>query len=263
MVNKMLRDAIYGLAVGDALGVPYEFMKRDSFKCNTMRGYGTYDKPAGTWSDDTSLTLATCRSIKECGGVNVEDMREKFWRWLHNGEFTADGVVFDVGSTTLEAIERGKGLNNENSQGNGSLMRILPLVFVDGYRLYIDDVSAITHAHIVPKMFCRAYLSVAHAIISGKEAKDIAEIKCRKGEPRGYIKSSGYVCDTYDAALWCLANTDNYKDAVLEAVNLGEDTDTTAAVAGGLAGIVYGYEAIPEEWLETLRGKDVIDSCLF
>ena len=255
-----LRDAIYGLAVGDALGVPYEFKERGSFKCTDMVGYGTHYQPAGTWSHDTSLTLATCYSIKECGGVDVEDIRRRFESWLYKGKFTVDGKVFDVGNTTREAIALRRGSTDKYAQGNGSLMRILPLVFVDEWYKYVDDVSSITHAHAMALAVCRCYLNVAEELIKGSR---VQEIKNFKGISEKSIESSGYVVDTYNAALWCLANTDNYRDAVLKAVNLGDDTDTTAAVTGGLAGIIYGYDGIPKEWIEKLRGKDIIENCLF
>lgn len=139
-----LRDCIYGLAVGDALGVPYEFRPRGTFECTDMIGYGTHEQPAGTWSDDTSMTLATCDSIRELGRIDTENMRDKFVSWIARGEYTIDGV-FDYGGTTARALH----------------------------------------------------------------------------------------------------------------------TDTTAAVAGALAGTTYGLKAIPQEWIDTPRGKELIEQCLF
>jgi len=258
-MNEVLRSAIYGLAVGDALGVPYEFKRRGSFECTGMVGYGTHNQPAGTWSDDTSMTLATCHSIKQLGGVSVENIRLKFKDWLYRGRYAIDGKVFDVGNTTAMAIETGEGLDGEHSQGNGSLMRILPLAFVENGEKYIKEVSAITHAHDKPIEICREYIEIARRIINGAGVCNevLKEIHMHD------IHSSGYVASTFTAAIWCLVNTNGYKDAVLQAVNLGDDTDTTAAVTGGLAGIMYGYDAIPKEWIETLRGKEIIDACLF
>ena len=146
--NAYLSGAVYGFVLGDALGVPYEFMERDSFECKGMVGYGTHNQPAGTWSDDTSLMLATCKSLKENGlKVNIEDMKNKFKRWLNDGDFTANGTVFDVDHTTLKALTTGVARSGESSNGNGSLMRILPLAFVDCTDDEIRAISGITHNH--------------------------------------------------------------------------------------------------------------------
>ena len=141
-----LRDCIYGLAVGDALGVPYEFRPRGTFECTDMIDYGTHGQPAGTWSDDTSMTLATCDSIRELGHIDTADMRDKFVGWIARGEYTIDGV-FDYGGTTDRALHTGKGGSGERDNGNGSLMRIAPLAFTDATDDKVSKVSAITHAH--------------------------------------------------------------------------------------------------------------------
>lgn len=264
---RNLRSAIYGLAVGDALGVPVEFMKRGSFRVEDMTGFGTHSQPCGTWSDDTSMTLATCHSIKELGCIDVDDIRRRFGNWLYNGEYAIDGNVFDVGGTTSAAIRNGKGEDGEYSNGNGSLMRILPLAFTDADYDIIGKVSAITHAHRVSIQYCIYYVRIARALLGGENItkavsiyKDYSEIT---GRVQSDVLSSGFVVDTLEAALWCLCTTDNFKDAVLRAVNLGDDTDTVGAVTGGLAGIVYGIENIPKSWLDKLRGKDLIESCLW
>ena len=263
-----LKDAVYGLAIGDALGVPYEFMPRGSFKAYDMEKYGTHNMPAGTFSDDTSLVLATCDSIKQCKQINIKHIRNCFKDWYMHGKYAIDGEVFDVGNATAQAITEGHGLNSEYSNGNGSLMRIIPLAFVDNIT---DDeikaVSAITHAHKTSKSICVLYVRLAIDLING-----LSIVEAMGKLPKEYqvaslpleeISSSGYVVDTFKASLWALANTTSFKDCVLEAVNMGDDTDTTAAVAGALAGIVYGFEAIPREWLNALRGKDIIENCLF
>lgn len=250
-----LRDAIYGLAVGDALGVPFEFKARGSFICSGMEGFGTHFQPAGTWSDDTSLTLATCASIKACGRVDADDIRMSFEDWYRDGEYAIDRNVFDVGNTTARAITEGLGIDGANSNGNGSLMRIAPLAYIDATDDAIRAVSAITHAH---EISCDACVRFVHIL---RNPSLIDSIKLP--ESREDIDSGGFVRSTFTAALWCFAHTSNYRDCVLEAVNLGSDTDTTAAVAGALAGEVYGYDAIPAEWLAALRGKDIIEECLF
>ncbi len=140
-------------------------------------------------------------------------------------------------------------------------MRILPLAFAGATGDEARAVSAITHAHATSCEACVRMLRVARRLIAGEGPRDVAGSLV--GVPASQIRSGGFVPDTERAALWCLANTSSYAECVLAAVNLGDDTDTTAAVAGGLAGITYGMGSIPAAWLEALRGKDVIEECLF
>ncbi|MBQ6395815.1 MAG: ADP-ribosylglycohydrolase family protein [Atopobiaceae bacterium] len=279
-----LRDAVYGLAVGDALGVPYEFKSRGGFRCEDMVGYGTHYQPAGTWSDDSSMALALADSIRVCGAVDTDDMRERFRAWIFDGEYTADGVVFDYGGTTYRALESGNGEDSEYSNGNGSLMRTAPLAYTDASDEDIRAVSAITHATDLCCSLCVDYVHLLRELCELNAETDDDVRLTRKAawkasiremaenaisEPDrgvgvdGVPESGGYVLHTYYAALWCFATTDSYRDCVLRAVKLGSDTDTTATVAGALAGEYYGIEAIPADWLEKLRGKDVIEHCLF
>ena len=273
-------SAIMGLVVGDALGVPVEFEQRDTFKITDMIGYGTYRQPAGTWSDDSSLTLATMESISRLGKIDLSDIMQNFYKWLHNAEFTPFQNVFDYGMTTYNAILRYvKGEKPENcggkeimDNGNGALMRILPLAFIPHSDADIYKVAGLTHAHEISQRACYLYLLVAKCILEGKDfrlmfdKKDIWQKEyCRVGEikylKREDIKSSGYVVDTLEAAFWCLYHTDNYSDCVLRAVNLGDDTDTVAAVAGGLAGLLYGSDdnkGIPDKWILQIPRKEWI-----
>ena len=146
--TSKLYDAILGLAIGDALGVPYEFEQRGSFICSDMVGYGTHNQPEGTWSDDTSMTLATLDSLKNNNGIIVtEDICRRFNDWLLYGDYTVNGEVFDAGITTCTALKKGRPAVGEWDNGNGSLMRILPLAFVDCTDDEIRAVSAITHGH--------------------------------------------------------------------------------------------------------------------
>lgn len=264
MANKpttpTLRDCVYGQAVGDALGVPFEFRPRGSFTCTGMVGFGSHHKPAGTWSDDTSMALATCDSIRACGRIDIADLRKRFERWYEEGAYTVDGL-FDIGNTTARALASGRGRARDRDNGNGSLMRILPLAFTDATDREVGSVSAITHAHLISCRTCVEMVHAARELIAGASPADVAGELA--GVPANDVRSGGYVLDTERAALWCLVNTGSYADCVLTAVNLGDDTDTTAAVAGGLAGIVYGAGAIPAEWLAALRGRDLIEACLF
>lgn len=262
-----------------------------------MLGFGSYPVPAGAWSDDTSMTLAALDSLSE-GMVDYDDIMEKFVRWCSEDAYTPTDEMFDIGRTCLTAIRNylatdGKpalecGLTDERSNGNGSLMRIHPFSLMayfsnmkDDFEALIDNASAITHAHERSKLACRIYTlilfealedqsksSVKKALEKAKEKyKASPEIshyerlfshdfeKLEKNE----IKSTGYVVHTLEAAVWCVLTTDTYRDCVLKAVNLGDDTDTVAAVAGGIAGALYGYDEIPSEWLNTLIKRDYIE----
>lgn len=254
-----LRDCIFGLAVGDALGVPYEFLKRDSFLCTDMIGYGSHDRPAGTFSDDTAMTLATCDSIRATGRINVTDLRKRFEQWAYLGFYTPDRAAFGIGQTTLRALVNRAGQSSERDNGNGSLMRIAPLAYTQATNEQIRNVSAITHAHEISMQACVDFVKILRIVVCGEEP-DLSEWL---GKPREQIGSTGYVVHTLEASLWCFANTTSYEECVLAAVNLGADADTTAAVAGALAGARYGVESIPTKWMETLRGKDLIETALF
>ena len=158
---EQLRAAVCGQAVGDALGVPYEFMPRDTFRCEGMTGYGTHNQPIGTWSDDTSMMLATLDSlIANEWQVNTEDMRERYLAWLSNGEYAIDGRVFDCGRTVSIALQQRVGLSGERDNGNGSLMRIMPLAFADASADDVRAASAITHAHAISMEACSSMVDV-------------------------------------------------------------------------------------------------------
>lgn len=262
----LMRSCIYGLAVGDALGVPYEFRERGTFECTDMVGDGTHGQRAGTWSDDTSMALCICSSIKRLAYIDVADIAGRFRRWLEQGDFTCDGRVFDVGVTCKRAILTGVPAKSYDDCGNGSLMRTAPLAMLDHIEPYdIREVSAITHAHPVAEWSCVTLCDMLRTIRNvGTPAK--GDLWHRYGyiasRPVEAVKSDGYCEHTLEAALWCFMNTSSYADCVLAAVNLGDDTDTTAAVAGAIAGVQYGFEAIPPRWIGQLRGKAVIEQCV-
>lgn len=277
-------NGIMGLVVGDALGVPVEFRPRDSFRIDRMTGYGTYNQPIGTWSDDSSMVLATMESLVQCNGIDPEHIMCNFVSWYKYGLFTPYGYAFDIGNTTKAAIQRSIcgfspmkcGGKSEMDNGNGSLMRILPLAFVPHSINDIRNVSALTHAHEISMTACEIYIDIATALLNGSEKSKAVEDAFFGGIPteferaaalvttpisRDDIQSTGYVVSTLEAALWCFLTTYSYRDCVLEAVNLGGDTDTIAAIAGGLAGIYYGTggeNGIPEEWIAQIARKDYI-----
>jgi ADP-ribosylglycohydrolase len=271
-----LKDAIYGLAIGDAMGLPVQFKERNTYKKVTDMTKDSYiNLPKGTFSDDTSMTLATCDSIKKNGKINSKDIRNCFENWYYRGSYTTTGYAIDIGETCGDAIELGIGINKERANGNGSLMRILPLAFIDNITdEEIAAVSSITHAHERSIEGCIIYVRIAIGLLNGQTLKDLilkyvdkdsmySDLRYIEEFTEEEISSSGYIVDTLEATLWCLLTTANYEDCIIKAVNLGGDTDTIAAVAGGLAGIIYGYENIPKRWIVDLKGKDIIDSVLF
>lgn len=288
-------NGIMGLVVGDALGVPVEFRQRDTYKITDMTGYGTYHQPPGTWSDDSSLTLATLDSMVKLGRVDPERIMQNFCCWLNEGHFTPYGEVFDVGGGTRRAITSyldGKDISEcggktRMDNGNGALMRILPVAMLPDCtekQSELLSVAHLTHAHFISDFACVVYMAVVENLMNGipkKEAvlygiqrfqeqieedsmlEDYLRLPTVQQLERVEIKSSGYVADTLEAALWCFLNTDSYRGCVLTAVNLGEDTDTVAAVAGGLAGIYYGCggeKGIPDEWIARIPRRDWIES---
>ena len=299
-VKNRVADGLFGLCVGDALGLPVEFISRYSLKENPvtdMAGYGRHNQPPGTWSDDSSLTFCLAESL--CNGFNLHDIASKSCKWLDEGYWTPYGIAFDIGNTTRSAILRlrqcanpteagGKG---EHSNGNGSLMRILPMAYQlenteEGKRFeMVHQVSSLTHGHPRCQMACGIYIQLAINLLKGSEP-DIAYKNMKTTTLNYYegkelyngeidhfsrvlrtdistfsedeIKSSGYVIDTLEAGLWSFLNSNSYSKAVLTAVNLGRDTDTTGAVSGGLAGIYYGFENIPKHWIKQIAGKEEI-----
>lgn len=278
--TEHLKNAMLGLIVADALGVPFEFRNRDTFKVTGMTGYGTHLQPAGTWSDDSSMVLATLDSFIQCENFDYDDIMDRFYRWFDKGEYSPHGKCFDIGRTTFAAIRKyadgysptrcgGRGFNDN---GNGSLMRILPIAFVEHRVDDILDLSSLTHAHEISLMSCRLYVQIAENLMNGMSAEEaIINLKCcvdecekipqMKGYPREKIRSSGYVIDSFEAAVWSFVNSESYSECVIKAVELGDDTDTVAAIAGGLAGIYYGIggeKGIPEEWIDALAKKDRI-----
>ncbi len=270
-----LKDAIYGLAVGDAMGLPVQSLIRGEYNISEMIGYGYSSYPAGSWSDDTSLTIATCDSIRENKGIDIHDIKKKFKLWLSKGEYTPFGEAYDIGETCFKAIVSSKGLDAEHSCGNGSLMRIIPLAFIDDITdETIAQVSAITHAHPRCQEGCIIYVRIAQGLLKGYELRSLIKeyVKPTSEFKRllaienlnsSEISSSGYIISTFEAAIWCLLTTNSYKDCIIKAVNLGDDTDTVAAVAGALAGIIYGYDAIPKDWINKLQAKEKIEACFF
>jgi ADP-ribosyl-[dinitrogen reductase] hydrolase len=295
---------LFGVCVGDALGLPVQFLSRRERKIKPvagMSGYGAFDEPPGTWSDDSSLTFCLAESL--CLGYDPNDIAERFVKWRFDGYWTPHGEAFDVGATTDSAMKRLRsgsgprrsGDTGEECNGNGSLMRTLPVAFAardlapEARFRMVHEVSAITHAHPRSLLACGIYVQTALGLLEGMAPTDAFE-KMKSPVTRYYgvdtvfkselsrfsrilergadgfaalpeddIRSGGYVVHTLEAALWCVLNARSYVETVLKAVNLGGDTDTTAAVAGGLAGVRYGFESIPKLWVEVIAKKEEIE----
>jgi ADP-ribosylglycohydrolase len=286
-----VKDGIIGFVVGDALGVPVEFSYREELEENPitgMEGYGTFNQPPGTWSDDSSMTIATMTSIINKRGIDYTDIMDEFCRWCYEGEYTPHGEVFDIGNTTSRGLHRYKqgcdalncGGKSTHDNGNGSLMRILPLAYLPeiDYET-VENVSSLTHAHARSRISCALYVEIAKSMLSNSGLSIDEHVENSNEKIMEYYKgndelehfqrifnndfsngilSGGYVIDTLETVIYCLRNTDNYKDAVLKAINLGGDTDTNAAICGGLAGIYYGYDSIPIDWIKELSELDML-----
>ena len=292
--------SLWGAIAGDALGVPVEFRSRAELCASpvtTMTGHGMHQQPMGTWSDDGSLLLCTLESLQECEAVDTLDMAERYHRWLVEGHWTAHGTVFDIGIATRQALARfseGKrpehcGGRQEYDNGNGSLMRMLPVSLwlrdaeVEEALEATHRVSRITHAHPRTLMVCGFYTLIVRALLEGakpREALTDAWNRARQyytghedfaGQwdhlqrldpavlptlTEDQIRSTGYSIHTLEASIWCLLQEGICPEIILRAVNLGEDTDTTACVTGGLAGLCFGVEEVPATWIEVLARKD-------
>lgn len=299
---EKLKRIIHGFVVGDALGVPVEFESRDSLKEKPVVGYreyGTHHVPKGTWSDDTSMTIATLDSLSH--GFDYDDIMQKFCAWIDRAEYTATGEVFDIGNSTREALRRYKnGMNaldsggsSEHDNGNGSLMRMLPMAIYVKYKMpkaslkdrldIVHMCSSLTHAHLRSQMACGVYTYLIMKLLDypakglipeflnevlayyDEEPRFASEVvhfqRLRNNElsnlPEDNIFSSGYVVHTLEAAIWAVMKGTSFDEVVLKAVNLGDDTDTVAAIAGSIAACVYD---VPVETVKPLLKLNYIDS---
>lgn len=320
-------DGIMGVVTGDALGNPVQFESREEVAAHPvtgMRAGGAYAMPAGTWTDDSSMTLATLSSIMEEKRIDLKDIMDRFVSWLEDGEYTPFGEAFDEGNGTVKSImcyeKTGDpmtcGGTSEYDNGNGSLMRILPACIYCWEAekkgiltktlavTLIHQVSGLTHNHMRAKIGCGLYYFMVKAILDARhtgssndgtvEKNGYLQELLQNGLKNGFsfyagipeaaadikyyqrledlsqfqetpitgIRSSGYVVDTLEAAVWSLLITDSFRKALLAAVNLGDDSDTVGAVTGGLAGLYYGYTSIPKEWIKAIqRHSDIEEIC--
>ena len=313
--NKdLIRASLFGFFIGDALGVPVEFLNRNilkEYKVTDMQEYGTHNQPKGTWSDDSSMVLATIDGLlkSKMPSIEYQKIMINFLEWKQSGKFTPFECVFDIGNVTSSALYQYQqniennnpedvicGSGNFNSNGNGSLMRILPISLYL-YYLGIDYseekaleiikiISGMTHSHIYSITGCLIYTIFVIELLKGndkskaylnlrkflksicKDKSELKDIKKIYGKviykdisklKENDIKSSGYVVDTLEATIWAILTTNTFEEAVLKAINLGNDTDTIGALTGALAGIIYGYASIPVKWINNLQKKYYLD----
>jgi ADP-ribosyl-[dinitrogen reductase] hydrolase len=298
------KSSLMAGVIGDALGVPVESSTREELALcavKNMLGYGRFDQPKGTWSDDSALMLCTMESL--CRGYDIEDLGRTFCQWLFDSRWTPSGYVFDVGLTTFMALDsirndgvsaRESGCSTEDDNGNGSIMRILPaaLFFRNEpavqFLEHIHEISAITHSHPRSCIGCGIYSLVIREISLGKGKNKNELVTAAAETARDYytsrnnykdeaahyerivsggqaglgendIRSSGYIVDTLEAALWCFLRYETTPEVLLGAVNLGLETDTMGTLAGGIAGLYYGLEGVPGDWIESLSRRQEVE----
>lgn len=297
-MTAAVRAATYGHLVGDAMGVPYEFSAPDAHRAVELRGRGAHGQPAGTWSDDGALMLALLDSLLSVG-FDPEDQGRRALAWADARAYTPDGDgAFDIGVATSAALGRLRagvpaidaGGTGERDQGNGSLMRILPIALVD---VPEEDAALVERAHLAGRVThghpncqvaCALYVLVAQTLIEhpggdpepalalatdrlhGVYATDpaFASVLRELLAHRSMVKRAGggWVLDSFWSAWEAVAASATYRETIERAIRYGHDTDTTAAIAGGLAGIRFGVDGIPAAWLAALRGRDLVEDVL-
>jgi ADP-ribosyl-[dinitrogen reductase] hydrolase len=285
-IQDRYQGAMLGLACGDAVGTAVEFKPRGTFELLTgMRGGGPFGLKPGQWTDDTSMALCLVKSLLERREFDACDQMRRYVEWWRRGYLSSTGRCFDIGITTQDALRRFEvtgepfsGSESPDTAGNGSLMRLAPVVLCFHPNLelvlrYAAESSRTTHAAPQAVECCRLLAYVLSRGLSGIPKDDLfvggeryvsvpTVAAIARGEylskRKAAIKGSGYSVASLEASLWCVAGTDSFEAAVLTAANLGDDADTTAAITGQIAGTLYGREGIPSEWLEQLYMREEI-----
>lgn len=282
------QGCLLGLAVGDAVGTTVEFSAKDSFPPVTgMEGGGPFHLQAGQWTDDTSMALCLAESLVICNGFDAKDQMNRYLNWWKWGYLSSTGHCFDIGMTVASALQKfandGEpfaGSSNPRTAGNGSLMRLAPVVlwfFPDQAQVleYAEASSRTTHAAPEALASCRLFAQQLMNALQGKSKQatltDIAQLPSQENlrriaeghylqKTRAEIFGTGYCVQSLEAALWCFANGSDFEETILLATNLGDDADTTAAIAGQLAGAFYGINGIPQTWRDKLWQYEDIDT---
>lgn len=285
IINRA-RGALIGLAIGDSIGTAVEFRARGSFpEVTDMVGGGPFNLKLGEFTDDTSMALCLAASLIAKGFDPLDQMR-RYLDWYESGYMSSNGRCFDVGNTVSRALKQFQrtgdplaGSTDPDSAGNGSLMRLapVPIRYMQDVKLaveYSGQQSRTTHGAEECLAACRLFGEILVRALTGatrdkilaypEHASDLPpgiETKAAgsyKRKTRAQVKGTGYVVESLEASLWCFHQTDNFRDAVLLAANLGDDADTTAAITGQLAGAFYGEEAIPQSWRDRLVMHEMI-----
>lgn len=282
------RGALLGLAVGDAVGTTLEFRYRGSFEPITdMVGGGPFHLKPGQWTDDTSMALCLASSLIEKGTLDLRDQMKRYVSWWQNGYLSSTGKCFDIGNATRAALQRWvrtgepqSGDEAANTAGNGGLMRLAPVPIayrhsvakavdaaavatagthrapecLQASRVFAEMLVRALNGYTKPQILCEPE---AGGPLSGKLSAVVIGASYAK-KPRNAIKGSGYVVESLEAALWAFHSTECFRDCILAAANLGDDADTTAAIAGQLAGAHYGESGIPSEWVARVYDGSMI-----
>lgn len=279
--------ALLGLAAGDAVGTTLEFTKRDAVPPVTdMVGGGPFELKPGQWTDDTAMALALANSLIERDGFDPRDCISRFVNWYRWGVYSCTGTCFDIGIATSSALRRFEadgepfaGSTDPNNAGNGSLMRLSPVAIWGVSRSDAElvqvarDQSRLTHGAEECVAACEGYALLTARAIRGASREEILAPLTLDAPPRiagvlagswrektrSKISSSGYVVDSLEAALWCVAKGESFEETILLAANLGDDADTVAAITGQLAGALYGANGIPAHWRQRLAWADEIE----
>ncbi len=293
---------MFGLAVGDALGAAVEFRSRGSFKPVTgYRAGGPHGLEAGEWTDDTSMALALADSIAKVGW-DLNDQARRYVEWWKTGKYSVNGVCFDIGMATRSALAHfitnqdafTSGNKSDQASGNGSIMRLAPVPIRFGH-LYAEQLAEFaklaeesslpTHASPQCVSACRYLATVLAALIHGEDREavlspdwkplqllneirplhplilEVARGSFRRKEPPE-IQGSGWVVKSLEASLWAFHHAETFEDAVLNAVNLGDDADTTGAICGQLAGAYWGESRISPSLRQGLAQTEMLEIAL-
>lgn len=287
-LDDRFAGVMLGLACGDAIGATTEFMERGSFTPATgMVGGGFYELEPGRWTDDTSMAMCLAESLVARDFFDPIDQMRRYLGWYRNGYWSSKPHCFDIGQTTEHAIQRFEktgepwcGPTHPITAANGSVMRLGPVVLryfpnQSDVLHFAGESSRTTHGATLAVEGCRLLAFALFALLKGLppqlclEGASACLTQARLsriaegrfiGKPRSRIQSSGFVVHTLEAAFWCLSRTSNFEDAVLLAANLGDDSDTVAAVTGQLAGATYGASGIPDSWLDQLYRRTDIET---
>lgn len=301
-MNDRRRGTLIGLAVGDALGAAVEFKSPGSFKPVTgYRNGGPHRLEAGEWTDDTSMALALADSIATVGW-DLNDQADRYVEWWNTGRYSVNGRCFDIGMATRNSLQNyvakkdalTSGDRTDRSSGNGSIMRLAPVPMKFGhlYSSHLNELSRLaeesslpTHASEQCLSACRYLATILSALIHGEDREkvlypdwkplrllndikplhpliqEIAQGSFRQKQPPA-IQGSGWVVKSLEASLWAFHDADSFEEAVLKAVNLGDDADTTGAVCGQLAGAYWGESGISETLMAGLARKDMLESAM-